>query len=228
MGTVAPDRNYPTFSCSIEASVCFFFKVSHFQFGESFPLFSLPWPHTRARVTPRKFHRSSSGSYTPSTLSNAVLQNSLVFFPSGNARWTFLDNDAATTTRTTTRASRSTSTKKREVCIFTRYSTLSSLFLFLFLRVSFWRVPARSHWLRAFYVLVAWPRFVQRIVVEFLRDNLYEKYFSPSRGLSPQTTHHRALLHTVFQALPSSGARLHTCTRQKRRPDAPRKRYPES
>lgn len=35
--------------------------------------------------------------------------------------------------------------------------------------------------LRAFYVLVAWPRFVQRIVVEFLRDNLYEKYFSPSR-----------------------------------------------
>lgn len=79
MGAVAPDRNYPTFSCSIEASVCFFFKASHFQFGESFPLFSLPWPHTRARVTPRKFHRSSSGSYTPSTLSNAVLQQFGVF-----------------------------------------------------------------------------------------------------------------------------------------------------
>lgn len=55
------------------------------------------------------------------------------------------------------------------------------------------------------------------------------KVFFAFSGLSPQTTHHRALVHTVFQALlPSSGARVHTCTREKRRPDAPRKRHPET
>lgn len=77
--------------------------------------------------------------------------------------------------------SRPASTPKREVCIFTRRSVPSGVpskptdrptnqpfFLFSF------SLPYTCY--------TAWQRFVRRIAVEFLRDNLFEKYFSPFRG----------------------------------------------
>ena len=54
MGTVAPDRNYPTFSCSIEASVCFFFKVSPFPVWRIVSLIHVTVaPHPSASYSPK-------------------------------------------------------------------------------------------------------------------------------------------------------------------------------
>lgn len=228
MGAVTPGRNYPNFPYRDER-LFFSLKASHFQFGESFPpLFSSLLAPQSSELLPENF-TDHPPVRTPSTLSNAVLQQFGVFFQVEThveLFWT-----TARQQRLVQRPElRARLRRRKEKFAFLRDTPpsptippsrpLSVSLPPCFILACTSQVTLAPCFLRARSVAAFCSAHRRGIPArQFIR-----KVFFAFSWLSPQTTHHRALVHTVFQALPSSGARVHTCTREKRRPHAPRKR----
>lgn len=91
---------------------------------------------------------------------------------------------ATTSDRATTGSAPPAPEPKREVCIFTRRSIPSGVSPKPTDRPT--DQPTSLPFPLSFRLYIchtAWQRFVRRIAVEFLRDNLFEKYFSPFHSL---------------------------------------------